>query len=84
MRWPRDDEKLERVRTLMAEHELDALVVRAPDDVLYLTNFWSMKGYDASVFPRALGRPTVLTIIALAMRLAEKLAPSPARALRGG
>jgi choline dehydrogenase-like flavoprotein len=32
---------------------------------------------DASVFPRALGRPTVLTIIALAMRLAEKLAPAP-------
>ena len=33
---------------------------------------------DASVFPRALGRPTVLTIIALAMRLAERLAPSTA------
>ena len=28
---------------------------------------------DASVFPRALGRPTVLTIIALARRLAAKL-----------
>ena len=30
----------------MAERELDALVVRAPDNVLYLTNFWGMKGYD--------------------------------------
>jgi Xaa-Pro aminopeptidase len=50
--WPRDDAKLERVRALMAEHELDALVVRAPDNVLYLTNFWGMKGYDACVFPR--------------------------------
>ncbi len=29
---------------------------------------------DASVFPRALGRPTVLTIIALARRLAARLA----------
>ncbi len=29
---------------------------------------------DASVFPRALGRPTVLTIIALAKRLAARLA----------
>ena len=38
--WPRDDAKLERVRRLMAEQELDALVVRAPDNVLYLTNFW--------------------------------------------
>ena len=48
MSWPRDDEKLDRVRALMAERELDALVVRAPDNVLYLTNFWGMKGYDAS------------------------------------
>ena len=52
MSWPRDDAKLERVRALMAEHDLDALVVRAPDNVLYLTNFWGMKGYDACVFPR--------------------------------
>src|SRR5690349_10739120 len=36
----------------MAEQELDALVVRAPDNVLYLTNFWGMKGYDAVVFRR--------------------------------
>jgi Xaa-Pro aminopeptidase len=50
--WPRDDAKLERVRALMAEQELDALVVRAPDNVLYLTNFWGMKGFDACVFPR--------------------------------
>jgi Xaa-Pro aminopeptidase len=42
--WPRDEAKLERVRALMAERELDALVVRAPDAVLYLTNFWGMKG----------------------------------------
>ncbi|MBM2822285.1 MAG: aminopeptidase family protein [Thermoleophilia bacterium] len=52
MSWTRDDAKLDRVRALMAERELDALVVRAPDNVLYLTNFWGMKGYDACVFPR--------------------------------
>jgi len=50
--WARDEEKLERVRAAMAEQDLDALVVRAPDNVLYLTNFWGMKGYDAVVFPR--------------------------------
>jgi Xaa-Pro aminopeptidase len=50
--WPRDDLKLDRVRALMAEQDLDALVVRAPDNVLYLSNFWGMKGYDAVVFPR--------------------------------
>src|SRR6476660_10594371 len=59
--WPRDDAKLERVRALMDEHGLDALVVRAPDNVVYLTNFWGMKGYDAVVFPRA-GDPTLIAL----------------------
>jgi Xaa-Pro aminopeptidase len=59
--WARDDAKLDRVRRLMAEEELDALIVRAPDNVLYLTNFWSMKGYDAVVFPRE-GEPTLLCL----------------------
>jgi Xaa-Pro aminopeptidase len=45
----------------MAEHELDALVVRAPDNVLYLTNFWGMKGYDACVFPRE-GDPVLICL----------------------
>ena len=65
MAWPRDDAKLERVRALMAEQELDALVVRAPDNVLYLTNFWGMKGYDAVVFPRE-GEPTLVCLEASA------------------
>ena len=59
--WPRDDAKLERVRALMRERGLDALVVRAPDNVLYLTNFWGMKGYDAVVFPRE-GEPTLICL----------------------
>src|SRR5262249_59926116 len=50
--WPRDDAKLARVRALMDEHDVDALVVRAPDNVLYLANFLPMKGYDVVVFPR--------------------------------
>jgi Xaa-Pro dipeptidase len=45
----------------MAEQELDALVVRAPDNVLYLTNFWGMKGYDAVVFPRE-GEPVLVCL----------------------
>jgi Xaa-Pro aminopeptidase len=65
MSWPRDDAKLDRVRTLMEEAELDALVVRAPDNVLYLTNFWPMKGYDAVVFPRA-GEPVLICLEASA------------------
>jgi Xaa-Pro aminopeptidase len=45
----------------MADRELDALVVRAPDNVLYLTNFWGMKGYDACVFPRD-GEPVLICL----------------------
>ena len=61
MSWPRDDSKLARVQALMAEHELDALVVRAPDNVLYLTDYWCMKGYDLAVFPRA-GEPALVVL----------------------
>jgi Xaa-Pro aminopeptidase len=49
----------------MAERELDALVVRTPDNVLYLTNFWGMKGYDACVFPRE-GEPVLICLEASA------------------
>jgi Xaa-Pro dipeptidase len=59
--WPRDDVKLDRVRSSMAAEDVDALVVRAPDNVLYLSNFWGMKGYEILVFPRE-GEPTLVTI----------------------
>ena len=70
MGWPRDDAKLERVRARMADAELDALVVRAPDNVLYLTNFWGMKGFDAALFPRE-GEPILITIEASAEDAAD-------------
>jgi Xaa-Pro aminopeptidase len=63
--WERDDARIERVRALMAEQDLDALVVRAPDNVLYLSNFWGMKGYDACVFPRE-GEPILICLEASA------------------
>ena len=52
MSWPRDSVKLERVRALMAQQGVDTLVVRSPDNVLYLTDYWPMKGYDIAVLPR--------------------------------
>ncbi len=61
MSWPRDDAKLDRVRALMGQRGIDALVVRAPDNVLYLTNFWGMKGYDVCVFPRE-GAPVLVCL----------------------
>jgi len=63
--WPRDDAKLERVRSLMDAAGVDAIVARAPDNVLYLTNFWGMKGWDAVVFPRE-GEPTLFCLEASA------------------
>src|SRR5258708_20064891 len=67
MAWPTDETKLARARALMKERDLDALVVRAPDNVVYLSNYWCMKGYDVVVFPRE-GQPT---LIALEPQLAE-------------
>jgi len=61
MPWPMDEPKLNRVRSLMRDQDLSALVVRAPDNIVYLTNYWCMKGYDALVFPRD-GEPTLIAI----------------------
>jgi Xaa-Pro aminopeptidase len=61
MGWPVDEAKLARVRALMDEQDLDVLVARAPDNVLYLSNYWCMKGYDIVVFPRE-GDPTLAVI----------------------
>ncbi|HTS59409.1 MAG TPA: Xaa-Pro peptidase family protein [Terriglobales bacterium] len=61
MPWPIDLEKLNRVRALLKDQDLTALVVRAPDNIVYLTNYWPMKGYDALVFPRQ-GEATLIVI----------------------
>jgi Xaa-Pro dipeptidase len=82
MVWPRDDAKLERVRALLVEQELDALVVRAPDNVLYLTNFWGMKGYDACVFPRE-GEPVLICLEASADDADRTAWTSDVRFVRG-
>jgi Xaa-Pro dipeptidase len=80
--WARDDAKLDRVRALMADEGLDALVVRAPDNVLYLTNFWSMKGYDACVFPRE-GEPVLICLEASAEDAARDAWTSDIHYVRG-
>lgn len=61
MTWPVDEARLARVRQLMADDDLDALVVRSPDNIVYLTNYWCMKGYDLAVFPRE-GPPTLVVV----------------------
>ena len=61
MSWPRDTAKLERVRALMAQEGVDTLVVRSPDNVLYLSNYWPMKGYDVAVLGLE-GEPTLFVM----------------------
>jgi Xaa-Pro aminopeptidase len=61
MAWPVDKVKLDRVRALMRAQGLSALVCRAPDNVVYLTNYWCMKGYDAVIFPQH-GEPTLIAL----------------------
>jgi len=80
--WLRDDAKLDRVRSLMEAAGLDAIVARAPDNVLYLTNFWGMKGYDAVVFPRK-GDPTLFCLEASAEDAARTAWTSDVRLVDG-
>ncbi len=61
MAWSVDNTKLDRVRALMKDQDVSALVVRAPDNIVYLTNYWCMKGYDAVVFPSE-GDATLITL----------------------
>jgi len=61
MTWPIDTTKLDRARSLMNDQDFSAVVVRAPDNIVYLTNYWCMKGYDAVVFPRE-GEATLIAI----------------------
>ncbi len=61
MSWAPDRQKLERFRAMMAERELDAVVVRAPDNIVYLDSYWCMKGYDVLVFP-ASGEPVLAVL----------------------
>ena len=82
MPWPRDDAKLERVRALMADRGIDAIVARAPDNVVYLTDFWGMKGYDAVVFPRE-GEPTLFCLEASADDAARRAWTSDVQLVAG-
>jgi Xaa-Pro dipeptidase len=80
--FPRDDARLARVRELMAARDLDALVVRTPDNIVYLTNFWGMKGYDACVFPRE-GEPVLICLEASADDAARTAWTSDVRLFAG-
>jgi Xaa-Pro aminopeptidase len=56
--------------------------VRAPDNVLYLTSFWGMKGYDACVFPRE-GEPVLVCLEASEEDAARAAWTSDVRLFKG-
>lgn len=70
MQYPRDEERLARVRQRMAEEAIDALVVSAPDNVVYLANYWTMKGWEVLIFPRE-GEPTLVAVEPQAQEVAR-------------
>ncbi|MEJ2558727.1 MAG: aminopeptidase P family N-terminal domain-containing protein [Anaerolineae bacterium] len=48
--------RLERLREKMKEGDLDALVCRLPENVVYLTDYWPHHGFSVAVLPKT-GRP---------------------------
>lgn len=54
-----DTERLKRVREAMAAAELDALVLRLPENVVMLSGHWPLIGWSFLVFPRD-GTPTLI------------------------
>ena len=46
-----NEERISRVRAALVDKQLDALVVRLPENVLFLSGFWPMCGWTFLVFP---------------------------------
>ena len=52
-------ERLNRMRRAMEEAQLDALVLRLPENILLLSGFWPMIGASTLLFPRE-GKATII------------------------
>lgn len=56
---PLDHERLTRVKQAMAREQLDGLVCRLPENVLFLSGHWPLIGWSFLVFPLD-GKPTLI------------------------
>lgn len=54
-----DVERLGRTRTALADADLDALVLRLPENILWLSGYWPMNGFAALILPTE-GDPILL------------------------
>ena len=51
-KWFKDKVKGDRVQTLLARENLDAIIVRFTENVLYFTNWWPITGWGVAVIFR--------------------------------
>jgi len=51
-----DSVRLERLRQRMKESQVDALICRLPENVVYLTDYWPHHGFSVAVMPKE-GKP---------------------------
>ena len=54
-----DLERTNRMKRIMAEEGIDVLVCRLPENILYLTGYWSVFGSSCVLFP-VTGEPTLI------------------------
>lgn len=54
-----DNERIERIQSAMAGKNIDALVCRLAENVLFLTRYWPMNGFGFALFP-CKGKPVLI------------------------
>jgi Xaa-Pro dipeptidase len=55
----RDDEKIEKIRESMNVYDIDVLLLRLPENVLYISGYWPFFGVSYLIFPRD-GEPCLI------------------------
>jgi len=57
--YSKDYEKIEKIKESMDIYDVDVLVLRLPENVLYLSGYWPFFGVSYLVFPRD-GEPCII------------------------
>ncbi len=50
--YGRDDEKIEKIKKSMDAYGIDALLLRLPENILYVSGYWPFFGVSYLIFPR--------------------------------
>lgn len=57
--YSKDDEKIAKIKESMDKHVVDVLLLRLPENVLYLSGYWPFFGASYLIFPRD-GEPCII------------------------